>query len=80
MFQGSQDNRIQDFKEGDVGARIIKEIIKFHDEGSKLTRDEIKNVLAPNIKHEAWKAIWKEAGKQRPNLSKPGPKRSKNSS
>lgn len=51
---------------------IIGEIISLSDRG--LRRDDIKNRICPSLPIEAWRALWREAAKIEPGLSKSGPK------
>lgn len=55
-----------------VEADIISEIIKFSDQGMR--RDDIKRVLCPMLPIESWRAVWKEAAKLKPEITRSGPK------
>lgn len=55
-------------------ANIIQEIIALGTMDEPLKRDEIKRIVAPNMKIDAWRVLWGQARDRCPKLGKPGPK------
>ncbi|GHG29709.1 hypothetical protein [Paracoccus aerius] len=53
-------------------AEIIREILQMSAVGAR--RDDIRNAVCPGMPVEAWRTLWKEAAKIKPEISKSGPK------
>lgn len=53
---------------------IVDEIVALVDGGRTVKRDEIRRSLASGMKEEEWRATWAEARRQRPAISRRGPK------
>lgn len=58
-----------------VPSDLAAQIVALVDAGEVVIRDEVKARLAPDLNTEAWKEEWRAASRQRPALSKRGPKR-----
>lgn len=54
---------------------IVRQIVSMADSGEILIRDDVRKLLAPNLKHSSWIAAWRQASEIRPELSKRGPKK-----
>lgn len=55
---------------------IINEIVSLARSDASLKRDEIRSLICPQMKTDAWRAVWRVAASLHPELSKPGPRRS----
>ncbi|WP_146673593.1 MULTISPECIES: hypothetical protein [Thioclava] len=55
---------------------IINEIVSLAKSDTSLKRDEIRSLVCPGMKTDAWRAVWRVAANLHPELSKPGPRRS----
>lgn len=53
----------------------VAKIFSTIDSGLAVRRDDIKRIVAPNMKVDEWRAHWKEAVINRPELGKSGPKK-----
>ena len=54
------------------------EILKMYESGERLRKPDFKRLLAPDLKHEAFNAAWREAALKVPELSRSGPKATRN--
>jgi hypothetical protein len=54
--------------------KIRDSIVTAFRDGKRLTKADYKKLLGPNLKHEAFRVIWKDAVAMVPELSRPGPK------
>ena len=57
--------------------QIESELRKRISEGSLPARDQFKREIAPNLKADSFKAIWRAVALDHPEISKPGPKTKK---
>lgn len=53
---------------------IVEQIFETIDSGRAIRRDDIKRILAKDMKVDVWRAHWREAVLSRPELGKSGPK------
>ena len=54
---------------------FVEQILKIIDSGQAARRDDVKRILATDMKVDEWRAHWREAVIVRPELGKSGPKR-----
>lgn len=54
---------------------IVKKIVADYDANGQVVRDEAHSKYCPDMKRDAFRAVWGLAANQRPNLSRRGPKR-----
>lgn len=78
-------NLALNLKEGLMGetpspSQVVEQIIQLHRDGHPVVRDVVRKQLAHWMNTEEWRATWKMATDQCPELSKRGPKRGRRNS